>query len=53
MTEAFYIIDDEGNLIVTDEGDKIITDGVPPPEVDALIKMGLSLGLSMGQRSTF
>jgi len=56
MAEADYIVDDEGNLIITDEGDKIITDGIPPAEVDIVIKrpyLGLSLGLSMGTRSTF
>ena len=54
--ESYYIVDSDGNLIVTEDGTKIITDGIPIPEVDIVIKrpfLGLSLGLSMGKRSTF
>lgn len=54
MAEADYRVDDEGNIRVTDTGDKRITDGIPPAEVDIVIKrpyLGLSLGLSMGKSS--
>lgn len=52
VAEASYIVDDEGNLIVMDNGTKIITDGIPPTEVDTVIKrpyLGLNLGISMGK----